>query len=610
MNNSNQRKHRPLFGKVPEPPTKIPKRLGGRPLQASITSELFPCQPDHPFLTESAIQDYPFQVYVGLHESDGVFFHGAIALPIYTIDIEHIGTMLVRRDETGQIQKAYVNEFVRRGSFIVIGGAESISSAKKIFIARDVRCAVSLHLATGHPVVVPCGDGNFGFVCNAFAQRHQDKLRVLCIDGSMGFNWRRALRETAARTGMSVITTDEAELETTTRLTFNNIHCQQGLDALARLVDRETWQLEYEGRQAVRNADLTWPYEIKDGRYLLKRIIETLRARLVLNRQQAIAVALWVIYSYVFDLFNIAPVLLVHSPLRECGKTTTGALLCQLVFRPSPTANLSTAALYHEIEQHKPVLIIDEADRFIHGANELVGVLNAGHTRPTAYVVRCIGGQNQRFYVFCPKIILMIGTPPDTIYDRSIAIKMVRKRDDEHIVALDSVWRCRELRILQAQIQRWANDNRERIRQAHVERAGLGSSRAEDNWRPLLSIAKVIGDEWHESALDAARTLVRGNSQKSLVVQLLEDIRHAFETINDDKISSAQLIDLLCTDPEKPWLTANNGRPIGYRQLRKMLDDFNIESDDIRFDLGTVLKGYRREWFADAFARYVADASK
>ena len=284
-------------------------------------------------------------------------------------------------------------------------------------------------------------------------------------------------------------------------------------------------------------------------------------------------------------------------------------MLTYLVNKPSPTANLTPAALYHEIKENSPTLIIDEADRFIHGANDLVGILNAGHTRPTAYVTRFIGGKNQRFNVFCPKVIVMIGTPPDTIYDRSVAIKMARKKSDEHIEPLDTEWRSRELRILQAQIHRWANDNRERIRDARVEANLLGGGRMEDNWRPLLRIAKAISDECYESALDAAKALAPTTS-KGLITQLLDDIAQAFDTINDDKISSAQLVALLCSDLERPWATFNNGRSIGYHQLRSLLDEFEIQSDDIRFPSGKVLKGYRREWFADAFARYGSNTFK
>ena len=203
----------------------------------------------------------------------------------------------------------------------------------------------------------------------------------------------------------------------------------------------------------------------------------------------------------------------------------------------------------------------------------------------------------------------MIGTPPDTIFDRSLAIKMVRKTADEHIEPLDTEWRSRELRILQAQICRWANDNRERIRQTKVEANVLGGGRMEDNWRPLLRIARAISDEWYDLALDDAKALIPTSSQ-GLITQLLDDIRQAFITINDDKISSAQLVALLCADPERPWATFNNCRPIGYHQLRTLLDEFDIRSDDIRFASGKVLKGYRREWFADAFARYGSNAPK
>ena len=46
-----------------------------------------------------------------------------------------------------------------------------------------------------------------------------------------------------------------------------------------------------------------------------------------------------------------------------------------------PTANVSAAALFRVVEGYRPTLLVDEADTFLAGADDLRGVLNSGHRR-------------------------------------------------------------------------------------------------------------------------------------------------------------------------------------------------------------------------------------
>lgn len=609
MNRATQEVTRPLFGMEIMPTSQF-HYFSSAGMPPSLVDDLPLAAPTHPFLKRFSIQDYPVKAYCGEASIHGRRYEPAIALTVFNLEGEPVDTALLRHTEDGDVLRSYVTGATQKGSYHLIGEADALKQARRIYIAIDIPSAISLYLATGCPVVIPCGYVNVIPICEDFSVRYKAQKRVLCLDGTIGKSHVRSWETVAERTNTIVTVVDQFKPETDKALSPNDIHRIHGLDKLAELVDGDAWLQERESsNQAVRNADLIWPHAVHDGRYLLQKTVGVIQKHNVMRPHQARAIALWIFYSYVYDIFNHAPILLVHSPIRGCGKTTVGSLLTYLAHRPSPTANLSTAALYHEIEENHPVLIIDEADRFLHGANDLVGIINAGHTRPTAYVTRFIGGKNQRFNVFCPKVILMIGTPPDTVYERSVAIKMARKTADEHIEPLDTEWRSRELRILQAQIFRWANDNRERIRQTKIDANVLGDGRMEDNWRPLLRIAKAVGTEYYEAALTAATALIPTSSQ-GLITQLLDDIAQAFITINDDKISSAQLVALLCADPEQPWATFNNGRPIGYHQLRAMLDEFEIKSADVRFPSGKVLKGYRREWFEDAFARYGSNTFK
>src|SRR3982751_6411062 len=80
----------------------------------------------------------------------------------------------------------------------------------------------------------------------------------------------------------------------------------------------------------------------------------------------------------------------VESPEKRCGKTTFLSVLSELVNRAVALANISSPAVYRAIEEKRPTLLIDEADTFLQGNDELRGILNSGYTRKSAHVIPVI----------------------------------------------------------------------------------------------------------------------------------------------------------------------------------------------------------------------------
>src|SRR5262249_8906028 len=151
------------------------------------------------------------------------------------------------------------------------------------------------------------------------------------------------------------------------------------------------------------------------------------------------------------------------------------------------------------IDHYAPTLLIDEADTiFVHGGKaELRGVLNAGLYRSTAFVLRCIGNRQQPKVcsVWCPKAIALIGSLPDTLEDRSIAIRMRRRRPEDAIELLHVDPVFAELEPLRRKAARWALDHLDKLgsRTPHVPEAL--HDRAQDLWRPLLALADEAGHD-------------------------------------------------------------------------------------------------------------------
>src|SRR5262249_617789 len=70
-------------------------------------------------------------------------------------------------------------------------------------------------------------------------------------------------------------------------------------------------------------------------------------------------------YAYLVDCFVSSPRLAVHSPEKECGKTTLLDIIRKLAWRPLLTPSIQQAGVFRVIERWKPTLLIDEADTFL-----------------------------------------------------------------------------------------------------------------------------------------------------------------------------------------------------------------------------------------------------
>ncbi|MEZ5933899.1 MAG: hypothetical protein R3F54_18505 [Alphaproteobacteria bacterium] len=137
-----------------------------------------------------------------------------------------------------------------------------------------------------------------------------------------------------------------------------------------------------------------WPDPV-GGTDLLNGLVTAFERYLALAQYAAHALALWVLHGFCLSIATSNPRLAIVSPQRRCGKTTLISVLSRLVPRPLPAANITPAAVYRAIEACTPTLLLDEADTFLADNFELRGVLNSGHTRATAYVIRSVGDEHE-----------------------------------------------------------------------------------------------------------------------------------------------------------------------------------------------------------------------
>jgi hypothetical protein len=125
-----------------------------------------------------------------------------------------------------------------------------------------------------------------------------------------------------------------------------------------------------------------------NGHLLLDALVQTLRRFVVLPLWAAETLALWVVHTFAFQLRDVSTYIGIESPEKQCGKTTLLTVLSELAHRAVTASNISPPAFFRVIEDLCPTLLIDEADTFLRGNEQLRGILNAGYKRKTAFVLR------------------------------------------------------------------------------------------------------------------------------------------------------------------------------------------------------------------------------
>ncbi|MEI6987449.1 MAG: DUF3631 domain-containing protein, partial [Rhodospirillaceae bacterium] len=349
-----------------------------------------------------------------------------------------------------------------------------------------------------------------------------------------------------------------------------------------------------------------WDHPV-NGAALLSDLTAGVRKYMVMEDGAAEAVALWVVHAHAVNAFSVSPRLAITSPEKGCGKTTCIDVVAILVPRPLTTANTTAAAIFRTIEAAQPTLMIDEADTFLTDNDEMRGILNSGHRRSAAFVLRLVGDDHEprKFSTWAATVIAMIGRLPDTLEDRSIPVRLRRRLPEETITAF-RVDRTPDLDLLARKVARWAADNFDTLRGSDPAIPSAINNRAADNWRPLLSIADAAGGEWPDCARRIAEKVVAGAGAdvQSAKVMLLEDIRAAFEDQSTDRLPSADMVAALVGMEGRPWCEWRGGRPITQNSLARLLAPFNIAPGNLRAH-SHVAKSYRLEQFRDAFTRYI-----
>jgi putative DNA primase/helicase len=411
-----------------------------------------------------------------------------------------------------------------------------------------------------------------------------------------------------------------------------------------------------------------WPNPVS-GNDLALELVETQQKHIILSDDAILTVVLWGLLTSVSnsDAIDTLPFLTISSPEKRCGKSRLQTVLGWMSLRPLRAANISSAAVYRTVEACSPTLLLDEVDTFVDGNEELRGILNSGHTRETAFVIRCnpVTLEPERFSVWCPKSIALIGTLSGTLADRSIEIRMERKKRGQKVSPLRAT-PLEKRKELMRKILRWSADYGPRMAPLDPATLDLLNDRAADNWAPILQVAELLGPPWKDAAYAAMRALnpmndrdaetqspdpatvlltrlrqvfydviqnpatdeteaiARGQGESEAQIEAagreaanrilkhtLQDVRRRIESGSPKKdalifVPTTDILDRLNEDKEAPWFGWSKGKQeeLGHEKLSRMLRPYKVKS--IRLKRGAPY-GYTLESLLPVFERYLED---
>ncbi len=353
-------------------------------------------------------------------------------------------------------------------------------------------------------------------------------------------------------------------------------------------------------------------HEQVDGADLLDEVAALAEAYVYADAEKLTAIALWAVYAHLYDCFGTCPLLDVSSPTKRCGKSTVIVVLRRLCPAPLLSSNITPAALFRAVQAWRPTLLIDEADTFAKMSDELRGILNAGHTRDTAFTVRAEGDANEPrvFSTWAPKAVAAIGRLPDTIEDRCIRVVLARKPTEvQKLDAFDSDALAMACEPVRRRIARWAADAEDAVAVATPARPPGLNDRAWNNWRPLLAVASAAGPSWLARA-EAAAIALSGDGATEEDVSTLA-LQHVREAIGEEKGAATEaVLAYLVAKEEGPWAKwweadlANSKTRGPAARLASLLRPFGIKPGQLWLH-GQKVRGYAAEDFEKA-AAYIA----
>jgi hypothetical protein len=354
------------------------------------------------------------------------------------------------------------------------------------------------------------------------------------------------------------------------------------------------------------------PVDQPDGAALLNQV-EAFLARFVAypSEHALVAHTLWAAHAHRMDAWESTPRIAFLSPEPGSGKSRALEVTELLVPRPVHAVNTTPAYLFRKVgdEAGAPTLLYDEIDTVFgpraKDNEDIRGMLNAGH-RKGAVAGRCVVRgkvvETEELPAYCAVALAGLNDLPDTLASRSILVRMRRRAPDEHVEPFRLREHADDGHRLRDQLAEWMSGIPVG---AYADMPAGVQDRDADVWEALLVIADQAGGEWPERARRGAVALVADSKAgvPSMGIQLLADLRTAFDQAGADSLTTESILEFLLGLDESPWDDLR-GKSLNPRGLSRRLGSYGIKPKRIRIGANT-FRGYEKVDLVDAWSRYL-----
>src|SRR5262249_38563719 len=242
------------------------------------------------------------------------------------------------------------------------------------------------------------------------------------------------------------------------------------------------------------------------------------------------------------------------------------------------------------------------------GAEDLRGILNAGHSRGWPYLRWDVKANRlTECSTFAMSMLAGIGDLPDTIEDRAVVVLMRRRASGETVRQFRRRRAVPGLHELRDRVHAWVTAHMHELE--HAEPDLPVEDRQADVWEPLIAVADIAGGDWPDRARAACRAMcsvTNDDDEGTAGERLLADLREIWGE-HESHLPTAVILDRLHEIEEAPW-SDYYGKPLTARGLARLLRPYGIRSRNVVVG-DERPKGYVRADLADAWSRYTTATS-
>lgn len=231
--------------------------------------------------------------------------------------------------------------------------------------------------------------------------------------------------------------------------------------------------------------------------------------------------AVWVMATYVFQVFAFFPYISLNSANKRSGKSLVEEILSWLAFNATQLqVGASAATIFRDVHHNSSTVILDEVETLgdsRNGGRSLISAVLAGGFKRGGTVPRNEPNENggygapTEYSTFSPKALAGIANVAAIIRDRSLAIRMVRKPADAVCERFDARQLAPTLQRHRDDLHLFGLTYASRIADVYQVAHTLSLPKLDDRGRdicePLFSVARIIGPEAEAAVYEAVEQI-------------------------------------------------------------------------------------------------------